>query len=419
MINKEMFSIEGKYNRAQIYQSKDLVEPSCVEQIQTIMNQPFIEGEKIRIMADCHTGASVCIGYTQTLRNKKVCPNFVGVDIGCGVIVVSLGKIFNNINTEDTFSFLDNIIKTNVPSGLNVNSHATINIDFNKFHCGEHLKNKDRLNCSLKSLGGGNHYIEVDKDDEGNYYLCIHTGSRNLGLQVAEYYQELAYERLISKYTETDIKAIIDDYKARGLQKEIQSKLKELAEEREIYKNKVSKDLAFLEGEDFDNYINDMKLCQLFAKYNRKTIAECIVKEWLGKELNELYYFETVHNYIDTDNWILRKGAVEAKEEQRLIIPINMAEGSIIAIGKGYEEMNCSAPHGAGRLMSRGEARRTVSMEEFKNSMEGIYSSCVNESTIDESPMAYKKMNDILPHIQSTVTVEKIIRPVYNFKATE
>ena len=260
---------------------------------------------------------------------------------------------------------------------------------------------------------------ELDKDEEGNYFLCIHTGSRNLGLQVANYYQDLAYNRLCSNYTESDIKALIADYKARGLQREIQSKLKEIAEEKAILQSRVVKDLAYLEGDDFDSYIHDMKLCQKFAEDNRRTIAKVIIDKWLGSDLKYYESFETIHNYIDIDNMILRKGAVEAVKNKKLIIPINMAEGSIIGVGKSCKDMNNSAPHGAGRLMSRNEAKKTVGLEEFKQSMEGVYSTCVSEETIDESPMAYKKLNDILPHIKDTVDVLTVIKPVFNYKAVE
>ena len=414
-----MFQINGKYNTANVYQTRDLVEDSCVEQIQTIVDQPFVEGERIRIMPDCHTGASVCIGYTQTINNKKVCPNFVGVDINCGVLVVNLGKAIRRNQFLDMMCKLDSTIRNNVPSGMNVHSQQTTSIDFDSFLCGEYFINKERLNSSMGTLGGGNHFIELDKDEEGNYYLCIHTGSRNLGLQVASYYQDLAYNRLCSNYTEADIKALITAYKARGLQREIQSKLKEIAEEKAILQSKVVKDLAYLEGEDFDNYIHDMKLCQKFAEDNRRTIAKVIIDKWLGSDLKYYESFETVHNYIDMDNMILRKGAVEAGKNKKLIIPINMAEGSIIGVGKSCEDMNNSAPHGAGRLMSRNEAKKIVGLEEFKQSMEGIYSTCVSEETIDESPMAYKKLNDILPHIKDTVDVLTVIKPVFNYKAVE
>ena len=377
------------------------------------MNQPFVEGEDIRIMPDCHTGKGVCIGYTQTLRSRKVCPSLVGVDIGCGVLVVKLGSKIGS------FPDLDRIIREKIPSSTNVHKTHTTEIDFPTYRCGEYLENRERLLCSIGTLGGGNHFIEVNIDEEKNYYLAIHTGSRNLGLQIAEYYQEVAYEKLkTANSMAIDVKAVIDDYKVRGLAKEISAKLKEL-KAKCVEEPVLLKEYAYLEGEDFDKYIHDMKLAQEYAKENRKAIASIILEKWLGRKLEDCEYFETVHNYIDTDSMILRKGSVKAKKGQELIIPINMAEGSIIGNGKNCADMNYSAPHGAGRLMSRTAAKKNVSIEEFKASMDGIYSTCVTKATLDESPQAYKRLKDILPHIRKTVEVKKIIKPVYNFKAPE
>lgn len=398
-----MFEIKGKYNTAFVFQTRESVEDSCLEQIETLMNQPFVENEDIRIMPDCHTGVGVCIGYTQTLRNRRVCPSLVGVDIGCGVLVVNLGKNIGN------FDVLDMVIRENIPSGNNIHNRPTTEMNFDEFRCS--VSNKDRILRSMGTLGGGNHFIEVDTDGV-NYYLVIHTGSRNLGVQVANFHQDLAY-KLMSK--PADVSSVIADYKARGLEKELSKKLQELKAEAV----KPSKEYSFLEGEHFDDYISDMKLCQKYAHDNREAIATVILNRWLGKTLNDFEHFETIHNYIDTENMLIRKGAVAAASGTELIIPINMAEGSLICEGKDFSNMNCSAPHGAGRLMSRAEAKKAVSLEEFKDVMSGIYSTCVSSATLDESPMAYKKLKDILPHIESTVKVKKIIKPVYNFKAAE
>lgn len=398
-----MFEIKGKYNTAFVFQTRESVEGSCLEQIETLMNQPFVENEDIRIMPDCHTGVGVCIGYTQTLRNKRVCPSLVGVDIGCGVLVVNLGKNIGN------FDVLDMVIRENIPSGNNIHNHPTTELNFDEFRCS--VSNKDRVLRSMGTLGGGNHFIEVDTDGE-NYYLVIHTGSRNLGVQVANFHQDLAY-KLASR--PADVSNIVADYKARGLEKELSKRLQELKAEAV----KPSKEYSFLEGEYFDDYISDMRICQKYAHDNREAIATVILNRWLGKSLNNFEHFETIHNYIDTENMLIRKGAVAADAGKELIIPVNMAEGSLICEGKNFSNMNCSAPHGAGRLMSRAEAKKSVSLDEFKDVMSGIYSTCVSSATLDESPMAYKKLKDILPHIESTVKVKKIIKPVYNFKAAE
>lgn len=403
-----MFKVKGKYNVANVYQKKALVEPSCIEQIQTLMNQEFVEGETVRIMPDCHTGVGVCIGYTQTLHSKKVCPSLVGVDIGCGVMVVELGKKIGS------FEDLDAIIRKYVPVGTCIHEEPTCKIDFSVFRCGDKIANKDRILRSMGTLGGGNHFIEVDRDAENNFYLVIHSGSRNLGVQVANYYQNLAYEKALSSYNlnkAKDIASMIDSYKKEGREQEIPQKIKEM----KALKPEIVKEYAYLEGSDFDDYINDMIECQEFAFGNRMQMADNILSHWLP-EKGHWRYFETIHNYIDTVDMILRKGAVDAQAD-KLIIPINMAEGSLICSGKSNKNMNYSAPHGAGRLMSRNDAKKNISLEEFKTSMEGIYSTCVSSNTLDESPQAYKTIDDILPHIKNTVEIKKIIRPVYNFKA--
>ena len=408
-----MFTVEGKYNTAHVYQKEENVESSCIFQIRTLMNQPFVAGESIRIMADCHTGKGVCIGYTQTLHSRKVCPSLVGVDIGCGVLVARLGK------TIGDFDSLDDVIRKNVPSSTSIHKEPTVDMDFSAYRCADALVERDRLVRSAGTLGGGNHFIEIDTDEEGNYYLAVHTGSRNLGAQIADYYQNRAYENLKDrKVFPVDYKDVLDTCRAQGRENEIGKILTQLKAEC-AEKPVLFREYAYLEGDGFDDYINDMKLAQEYAENNRRTIAAIILEKWLGKSIGDCEFFETIHNYIDTDSMILRKGSVEAKKGQELIIPINMAVGSIIGEGKSCAEMNYSAPHGAGRLMTRTAAKKDISLDDFRNSMKGIYSTCVSRATLDESPQAYKKLEDITPHIEDTVDVKKIIRPVYNFKAPE
>ena len=386
------------------------IEQSAREQIDLLLEQEAFKDCKIRIMPDVHAGAGCVIGFTGNLGDKVI-PNIVGVDIGCGMLCAELGNI--DIDLEK----LDKTIRQYIPSGMNVHEKKVKDYDFTQLYCYKELKNKDGwLEKSLGSLGGGNHFIEIDKDNDNNKYLVIHTGSRNLGKQVAEIYQNKAIEYCsYKKEMQEEKNTIIKQYKEQGKEKEIQQTLIEI-NNKYNGKTKLPKELCYLEGKDREDYLHDMKLCQEFAVLNRDYIAYKICKE-----LNILCidYFHTIHNYIDFEDNIVRKGSISARKGEKVIIPMNMRDGCIIGIGKGNEDWNYSAPHGAGRIMSRNIARQTLNMQDYKNSMNGIYTTSVNEETIDEAPMVYKPMEEIIEHIKDTVEVEKIIKPIYNFKASE
>lgn len=405
----------------------DNIEQEAIDQINTLLEQPAFADCKVRIMPDVHAGAGCVIGFTADLGDKVI-PNIVGVDIGCGMFTVELGRIDTGINgktdssivnyvTDIDYEKLDNVIRTCIPSGRNV--HEEINYIFpelKNLRCYNKLKNIDWLERSMGTLGGGNHFIEIDEGFEGRKYLVIHTGSRNLGKQVADYYQNLAVELMIGRdklASEQD--KLIAEYKEQGRSSEIQDAIKELRNTWRNKNNDIPKELCYLTGEYRDDYIYDMKICQRFAKQNRLMIA---LKIMLSMGWYSIDLFETVHNYIDESNMI-RKGAISAKKGEKVLIPINMRDGSLLCVGKGNEDWNCSAPHGAGRIMSRSKARESISMESFRESMTGIYTTSVCESTIDESPMAYKSMNEIINNIKDTVDILDVLKPVYNFKASE
>ncbi len=365
-------------------------------------------------MPDVHTGAGCVIGFTADL-GERVIPNIVGVDIGCGMLTVELGK------RDIDLAALDDVIRRAVPCGKSVHEGRIVRFpELQSLHCYRELKDTKRIERSIGSLGGGNHFIEVDGDEDGNKYLVIHTGSRNLGKQVAEYYQLLAYELNIGKdKLFEEQQRIIDEYKAAGRRSEIQAAIKALKNSFVGKESTVPRELCCLTGEYRQKYLDDMRLCQEYAALNRRTIAGLILKNAFSEEFSEFSYFETVHNYIDHDSNIVRKGAVSAKDGEKLLIPINMRDGSLICIGKGNPDWNFSAPHGAGRLYSRSAAKERFSVEEFMRSMEGIYTTTVNASTLDECPMAYKSMDDIVNNISPTAEIVKIIKPLYNFKAGE
>lgn len=387
------------------------IEDKALEQIITLMDQPAFSDCKVRIMPDVHAGTGCVIGFTANLGDKVI-PNIVGVDIGCGMLTVCLGNI------DIDFEKLDATIRAKIPAGRKVyEDHicpkyakkiAEMIID--RLHCKDNLIHKDWLVKSMGTLGGGNHFIEVDTDDTGNKYLIIHTGSRNLGKQVAEYYQKLAIDRIYDYKNERN--KIIEQLKNEGREKDIQQALSEFDSKRAT---NIPKDLCYLEGGDRDDYLHDMKLCQEFAMCNRLIIAQriCIGMNWKYSSL-----FHTVHNYIDDDN-IVRKGAISAKLDEMLLIPINMRDGCILGKGKGNEDWNYSAPHGAGRIMGRMKAKEVISIGEYTDSMKGIYTTCINPDTIDESPMVYKPIYEIVNNIKDTVDIIKIIKPIYNFKAGE
>lgn len=389
----------------------DIIEPEALNQIYTLIKQPAFQNCKVRIMPDVHSGVGCVIGFTADLGNKVI-PNIVGVDIGCGMLTIELG----NINID--FDKLDQVIRRYIPSGRNVHNKIVVEFDRLKdLFCYKHLKEINWINHSIGSLGGGNHFIEIDVDDNGNKYLVIHSGSRNLGKQVAEYYQNYAIELMqgkedLRKKQET----LINEYKAMGKHKEIQAAIEKLQKEFKEKELNIPKELCYLEGDYRERYLHDMKICQEYAELNRRTIANLILDNYGFKSIGS---FTTIHNYIDHESNIVRKGAVSAKKGEILLIPINMRDGALICRGKGNEDWNWSAPHGAGRLMSRARAKELLSINDFKNTMIGVYSTCVSENTLDESPMAYKSMDDIVNNIQDTVEIIKVIKPLYNFKASE
>ncbi len=398
-----MIELRGKYNTAKVF--TDNVEATAISQIIDLCNQEFVQDSTIRIMPDTHAGAGCTIGTTMTIKDKIV-PNLVGVDIGCGMETIQL------MEKDIDLQLLDLVIRQYIPSGFNIRSRSDEH-RFAKMIKLSELKCKDAVDinralCSVGTLGGGNHFIEVNKDDEGNLYLVVHSGSRHLGKQVAEYYQELGYKELIQLNDQKQ--AIVNEYKRTGREHEIQQALKSLTP------HKIHKPLAYVQGTTYQDYLHDMKIVQQYATLNRAAIIEEIAYRM---DLLSVNKFTTIHNYIDTTNMILRKGAVSTQKGERVLIPINMRDGSLICIGKGNPDWNYSAPHGAGRLISRGKAKELVSMEEYKKSMEGIFTTSVHQGTLDEAPMAYKPMQEIIDNIQDTVDIVKIIKPVYNFKAGE
>ena len=397
--------IKGKFATAICYAKE--IEDGAAEQIRTMCDQKFTEGCRVRIMPDVHAGKGCTIGTTMTIRGKAV-PNVVGVDIGCGMYTTKLG------NKRADFARVDEICHW-IPSGMNVWESRREPFDLEQLRCFSKLKQKTWLKNSLGTLGGGNHFIEIDQSEDGTYWLVIHSGSRNLGKQVCEYYQQLAVDIAEGKeaYMESSPE-LIEQLKAEGRQQEIQKELDAL---RLRLNHKTAPDsLCHLEGQHLDDYLHDVKICQEFAVRNREIMAGLILKKtgMIGLES-----FHTVHNYIDTDEMILRKGAIAAHAGERVLIPINMRDGSIIAIGRGNEEWNYSAPHGAGRIMSRKTARDTLSLDDYRAAMKGIYTTTATQETIDEAPMAYKRMEDIIDAVREAVDIVEIIRPVYNFKAAE
>ena len=373
-----------------------------MSQILELCDQEFTKGTKIRIMPDTHAGAGCTIGTTMTITDKIV-PNLVGVDIGCGMEVAVIDKNKAEVN----FDQLDEVIRKHIPSGFSTRESSQFHpyskrVDFRNVVAPFNLK---RAKSSVGTLGGGNHFVELNEMDD-KIVLVIHSGSRNLGKQIAEHYQNLAYNELLSLHQERQ--GLIDELKAAGRESEIEETLKAL---KRPY---VKKDLAYLQGKSFEHYMNDMKIAQHYALLNRKAMVEEITSRM---RWNISESFTTIHNYIDMEQMILRKGAISARKDEKVIIPMNMRDGSIIAIGKGNKDWNESAPHGAGRLMSRTKAKELVSLEQFKDVMKDVWTTSVNESTLDESPMAYKPMEDIVKHTDDTIEIVQVIKPLYNFKA--
>lgn len=406
-----MQEVNGKYNTAKVY--TDVIDEKSLQQIKTLCDQEFTSGAKIRLMPDVHAGAGCTIGTTMTIKDKIV-PNLVGVDIGCGMETLCI-KADSEVSRNFNGAELDKIIRMNIPSGFNIRKFPHAFVEQVEWDNIKGHYNKKRAWLSLGTLGGGNHFIEADRDDEGNLYIVVHSGSRHAGLEIADYYQEQAWKQ-INGNSEADCKHLIDQLKSEGRENEIQDRLAEL--KAQVSTN-VPKDLAYVSGELFDDYINDMRIMQHFAMLNRKAMIQSISIGLHIKEADMIDQFTTIHNYIDTENMILRKGAVSAQNGEKFLIPINMRDGSLICIGKGNEDWNCSAPHGAGRVMSRSKAKKELSLEEFKAEMSGIWSSTVNLDTIDEAPMAYKTMDDIVANIAPTAEIQKVIKPIYNYKAGE
>ena len=398
-------TVIGKYNTAKVF--TDVVEQSAIDQIQLLCDQPFTQGASIRIMPDVHAGAGCTIGTTMTVSDTVV-PNLVGVDIGCGMEVVRLKNRFIEVQK------LDKAVNALIPAGFSVRGkeHSFAEeIDLSELYCADKV-DIGKAYRSLGTLGGGNHFIEADKGEDGGVYLVIHSGSRHLGLEVAFYYQEQAWKALNS-VPQDEVRSLIERYRAEGREQEIQSALKAL---NGSISCAVPRQLAYVSGNLFECYIHDMKIVQRFAMLNRKAIAHELVKEMKLKVDGK---FTTIHNYIDTDSMILRKGAVSAQQGEKLIIPVNMRDGCLLCTGKGNADWNYSAPHGAGRLMSRKEARESFTVSSFRKEMQGIYSTSVNSETLDECPMAYKRMEDIVNNISPTVDIDEIIKPFYSFKAGE
>lgn len=402
-----MLEIKGKVNTAICYAK--VIEDEAIDQIRRMCDYPMTAGSRIRIMPDVHAGKGCTIGTTMTITDKAV-PNVVGVDIGCGMYTINLGK------TDIDFQKLDEACHY-IPSGMNVWEGCQERFDLTELRCYRSLKNTRRLERSLGSLGGGNHFIEVDKAQDGTKYLIIHSGSRNLGKQVAELYQKLAVDldRGYGEYFEKRDE-IIRTYKEQGRRKEIQAALKEL--HFEVYEGQPSMpaDLCYLSGKYLEDYLHDVEICQRFARRSREKMAE-IILERTGMTGGET--FHTIHNYIDTEEMILRKGAIAAHAGEKVLIPINMRDGSVLAVGKGNPEWNYSAPHGAGRIMSRTKAKNELDLDEYRKAMAGVYTTSVNEYTLDEAPMAYKSLEDIIDVIRESVDVVDVMKPIYNFKASD
>ena len=396
------------------------IKEKAIKQIDELLEQKSFENCKVRIMPDVHAGKGCVIGFTADLGDKVI-TNIVGVDIGCGMLAVELGNI------ELDLEKLDNVINEYVPAGRNIREQKLMEFKkINELYCLRELKDTKKFNRGIGTLGGGNHFIEIDVDDENNKYLVIHTGSRNMGKQVADYYQNLAIQLCSGKEEMYKKKEkIIKNYKEQGKKLEIQQELNKLEKEYKNNKTNLPNDLCYLQGEHREMYLHDMKICQEYASLNRLQIAKEILMNYFQLTyVPEIDYppimnnrFETIHNYISFEDNIVRKGAISAKKGEKVLIPINMRDGSIIAAGKGNKDWNQSAPHGAGRIMSRMKAKKTFELEKFKKAMEGIYTTSVVEETIDEAPFVYKSMQEIIENIQDTVEIKKIIKPIYNFKA--
>ncbi len=401
-----MLEIKGKVNTAICYAA--VVEDEAIEQIRRMCDHEFTAGSQIRIMPDVHAGKGCTIGTTMTITDKVV-PNIVGVDIGCGMYTVELGQVSIDFEKVDEAAHF-------IPSGRDVWEGRFERFDLTGLRCYRDLKQAKRLEMSLGTLGGGNHFIEIDTAADGTKYLVIHSGSRNLGKQVAEIYQRLAIDLHSGKSDYfPQREALIRTYKEQGRRSEIQAALKALEAAYQAKEPDMPEDLCYLYGKYLEDYLHDVEICQTFARRSRERMAEVLLAR---TGMTALSAFHTVHNYIDIQEKILRKGSIAAHAGELVLIPINMRDGSILARGKGNPAWNFSAPHGAGRLMSRTKARETLSLADYKQTMTGIYTTSVNEHTLDEAPMAYKSLADIIDVIRDSVDVIEVLKPIYNFKAS-
>ena len=402
-----MLEINGKYATAICYAS--VVEDEAITQIRRMCDHEFTAGSRIRIMPDVHSGVGCTIGTTMTIVDKVV-PNIVGVDIGCGMYTVELGQVDIDFERVDEAAHY-------IPSGKNVWEGRQERFDLTELRCYRALKDTKRLERSVGTLGGGNHFIEIDVSENGTKFLVIHSGSRNLGLQVSNHYQQLAVDLNLGKeelFAARD--ELIRTYKEQGRRNEIQKELKAMEKAFQPKDPTIPADLCYLYGSFMEDYLHDVEICQRFARRSREKMAEIILQR-TGMEAQSA--FHTIHNYINVDERILRKGAIAAHEGELVLIPINMRDGSVLARGRGNAEWNYSAPHGAGRLMSRSKARETLDLDTYRATMAGVYTTSVNERTIDEAPMAYKSLEDIIHVIRESVDVIEVLKPIYNFKASD
>lgn len=404
-----MIEIQGAHNTAVCY-TNDL-EDTAARQIKALCNERAFAGSKIRIMPDVHAGKGCTIGTTMTITDKVI-PGIVGVDIGCGMETVRLSR------SDIDFAQLDSLIRNQIPSGRNIREtphELNSAIDLSQLRCASKV-DVYRGRLSLGSLGGGNHFVELDRGENDELYLVVHSGSRHLGYEVANYYQAAGYEALTRKFeNDLDFAGRLRELRQAGKVAEIQSFVRK-AQEHNRHKAEIDRDLAYVEGQLFEDYIHDMHIIQHFAALNRQAITEVILR---GLEVGCVEEFTTTHNYIDTELMIVRKGAVSAQAGERLLIPINMRDGSLICRGRGNADWNYSAPHGAGRVLSRKQALKALSLDQFQAQMEGIYTTCLHRDTLDESPMAYKSAQDIVEQIGPTADIVQVIKPVYNYKAVE
>jgi len=405
--------LQGKYGTAIVY--TDDIESGAISQIINLLNQPMAENAHVRIMPDVHAGAGCVIGYTAHLTDKIV-PNLIGVDIGCGVRAWKIGK---RSLVGEKFEKLDKFIRGNIPSGREIHEYPIGVISYDKVEaCKRTDQNFNYVLNSVGTLGGGNHFIEIDLDQDDNLWLIVHTGSRNFGLKIAKHYQDLAEQSLFG-LTKEEFQAQVDEIKKTKKGKGIEVAIQALR--KQAMKKGKATGLEYLEGPEAELYFNDMKVAQDFAQLNRFAIGSIILGDFYKLKIEELESIESVHNYINFDDHVVRKGAISAHVGQKVIIPLNMADGVIVGVGKGNMNWNFSAPHGAGRRMSRSKAKVSITLEDFQRVMKakGVWTSTADKHTLDEAPQAYKKAEHIIEYLKDTVDISVQMKPVYNFKAAE